>query len=238
MAKKRQRPSEGPSLFDAASREPNAEGAAPLAERVRPAHLDDIAGALGRICRYNGNVSRFYSVAEHCCRVSDHLERTHGPIMGLAGLLHDAHEALLGDIPFPLQVALFHDNAAGAQRLREIQWATDQAIARSLAPFVLPDPLVALMRDPAVKEADKRILLDERADLLTLADRPWGGIEGLEPLGVDVESTRSLLLLRTFRLARLLRVVRWMPAFREISLSAVLSSGTARSSSISRSEPP
>jgi len=44
VAKKRQRPSEGPSLFDAASREPNAEGAAPLAERVRPAHLDDIAG--------------------------------------------------------------------------------------------------------------------------------------------------------------------------------------------------
>jgi hypothetical protein len=69
-------------------------------------HVDDIAIALGNICRYGGHVRSFLSVAEHCVQVADLLWRA--PVVGgqpdLAGLFHDAHEAYLGDIIKPLKV--------------------------------------------------------------------------------------------------------------------------------------
>ncbi len=63
--------------------------------------LDDIAPALANICRYAGHVD-FYSVAEHSIRVATILnEWGHPPAVCLLGLLHDASEAYLLDIPRP-----------------------------------------------------------------------------------------------------------------------------------------
>lgn len=63
--------------------------------------LNDIAHALSNICRFAGHVDH-YSVGEHCLRVADHLAKeTQEPEVILAGLLHDASEAYLLDIPRP-----------------------------------------------------------------------------------------------------------------------------------------
>jgi len=64
--------------------------------------IEDIAHGLGNLCRFGGQVSKFYSVAEHsvhCCRIApDHLK--------LVALMHDATEAYLIDLPRPIKVQL------------------------------------------------------------------------------------------------------------------------------------
>lgn len=42
----------------------------PLDPRVEDVRIEDIARALAMQCRYNGHVTRFYSVAEHSVRVA------------------------------------------------------------------------------------------------------------------------------------------------------------------------
>lgn len=61
--------------------------------------IRDIAHALSLTCRYNGHCNFFYSVAEHCCKISDYVSKD----AKLFGLLHDASEAYLGDIPKPIK---------------------------------------------------------------------------------------------------------------------------------------
>lgn len=76
----------------------------PLAPAVEDVHLSDIARALSMLCRYGGHVARFYSVAEHSCRVSDLvLQRTSDPRQALWGLLHDASEAYIADVTRPVK---------------------------------------------------------------------------------------------------------------------------------------
>ncbi|KKN64872.1 hypothetical protein LCGC14_0487060 [marine sediment metagenome] len=65
--------------------------------------LVDIAHALSNICRYNGHVISFYSVAEHCVLLS----KAEGmPGTPSARLLHDASEAYVGDVARPLKALL------------------------------------------------------------------------------------------------------------------------------------
>lgn len=75
----------------------------------------DVAPALANIVRFNGHVGR-YSVAEHCFLAS-HLV---APKHAMHALLHDAHEAYLGDIPTPAREAIGRDSVqvieAGLQR--------------------------------------------------------------------------------------------------------------------------
>lgn len=69
--------------------------------------LGDVAGALSKICRFGGQIERFYSVAEHlihCCGVAvgDGL-----PVEAQrAVFLHDAAEAFCGDMVKPLKVMM------------------------------------------------------------------------------------------------------------------------------------
>jgi hypothetical protein len=62
--------------------------------------IDDMAWSLSRLCRWNGHCNSWFSVAEHCVRVS---RLTNDP---LAGLLHDASEYVLGDVPGPIKKLL------------------------------------------------------------------------------------------------------------------------------------
>lgn len=64
--------------------------------------ITDIANALALNCRFNGHISRHYSVAEHCVLVSN----LASPDNALYGLLHDYEEAFISDIPRPFKVAI------------------------------------------------------------------------------------------------------------------------------------
>jgi hypothetical protein len=67
--------------------------------------IEDIAHALSRICRYGGHCKDFYSVAEHSLLVEKVIqdEICDCKPVNMAGLLHDAAEAYLGDMISPLK---------------------------------------------------------------------------------------------------------------------------------------
>ncbi len=86
----------------------------PLAPVAADIDVRDIAHALSHQCRFSGHVHVHYSVAEHSVRVSELLERGgFANWIQLWGLLHDASEAYLVDIPSPLKstpvFALYRD---------------------------------------------------------------------------------------------------------------------------------
>jgi uncharacterized protein len=92
----------------------------PLNPRAYEVNIEDIAHPLSQICRWIGHTRLFYSVAEHSLRVSwlaevlwlecservNRKERiAYAREVGLWGLLHDASEAYLCDLPSPLKHA-------------------------------------------------------------------------------------------------------------------------------------
>lgn len=77
--------------------------------------IEEIAHAGGNICRFGGHSRRFYSIAEHMMLVATIMEQ-----LGLGdpfeGLLHDAHEPYLSDMPKPWKM-LMPDYVAFEHRL-------------------------------------------------------------------------------------------------------------------------
>lgn len=145
----------------------------PLDPRVEDIDIEDIAHALARLCRFNGHVKTFYSVAQHSVLVSIEVERaapSHYRLEGyhdavaqkavwsdaLAGLLHDAAEAYLGDMIRPLKVSM--------PAYRDAEQKLEAVIAKR---FGLAFPWPAL-----VKVMDDRLLATERRDVLAV-QRPW-----------------------------------------------------------------
>lgn len=112
--------------------------------------IEDIAHSLSLLCRFTGHVSQFYSVAEHCVRVSYLCSQKNQ----LWALLHDASEAYCADISRPLKYS------PGMEVYRDYERRSMIAIARhfDLDPWVEPQE---------VKEADVRLLYTEKRDLLT-----------------------------------------------------------------------
>lgn len=61
--------------------------------------IEDIAHALGNLCRFGGHSRVFYSVAQHSIVCSRMGNRSNA----LAKLMHDASEAYLVDLPTPIK---------------------------------------------------------------------------------------------------------------------------------------
>lgn len=118
--------------------------------------LEDIAWALANQCRFNGHTrGAFYSVCEHSLRVAHLLPEE----LKLAGLLHDAAEAYMGDIVRPLKEMLPNIRAIEAGLLRAIA----EALGVNFADF----------HHPQVVAADLTMLATEARDLLGPPPEPW-----------------------------------------------------------------
>ena len=66
--------------------------------------FDDISNSLSNICRFNGQIDSYYSVAEHSVAVAhDALSRGCSIDACIACLMHDSAEAYLGDVSRPLR---------------------------------------------------------------------------------------------------------------------------------------
>lgn len=132
----------------------------PLAPRVEDIDIVDIAHALSLQCRFTGHTREFYSVADHCLRVADHVP----PADQLWALLHDAPEAYLIDLARPVK------NAPDMADYRRAEARLMDTIAKRFS-------LVGLMPD-SVCEADNRMLMTEAHALMRmhpqwLIDAPW-----------------------------------------------------------------
>jgi 5'-deoxynucleotidase YfbR-like HD superfamily hydrolase len=64
-------------------------------------HVTDIANGLAASARFGGqmDLDKFYSIAEHCINVSYFVP----PEFAFCGLMHDAAEAIMGDMVTPLK---------------------------------------------------------------------------------------------------------------------------------------
>lgn len=66
--------------------------------------LGDIAHSLSQQCRFGGHTKEFYSVAQHCVLVSRIIQKSALSLrIAMQGLLHDAAEAYVIDVPSPLK---------------------------------------------------------------------------------------------------------------------------------------
>jgi uncharacterized protein len=128
----------------------------PLEPRVEEVDIEDIAHALSNLCRFAGHVTQFYSVAQHSVIVSEQC-----PFGAkLWGLLHDAPEAYMVDLPQPIK----HDPTMRGYRVAE------EHLMRCIG------QRFALTRwtPEAVSRCDRLALCAERRDLLRpLADEDW-----------------------------------------------------------------
>lgn len=137
---------------------------------LRPDDIDirDVAHALSMQCRYAGHVQRFYSIAEHSVHVARWC-RQYGPDAALHGLLHDATEAYLVDVPRPVKPFL-----QGYKEAEAAAWE------------VIVDRFDLVLHTPIVHETDNRILNDERPALMAPCEREWS-LPDYRPLGVAIE---------------------------------------------------
>lgn len=132
-----------------------------------------IGHALSQLCRWTGQCLRFFSVAQHSVIVSKIVPREHA----MAGLMHDASEAFIGDVNRPLKYAL---NQAAPGMLSDIEDRLHTAIAKRYG-FEFP-------HNESVKHADNVSLATEKRDILPVDAIPMMGLPDplpspLKPLG-------------------------------------------------------
>lgn len=111
-------------------------------------NIEDIAHALAVIPRFGGQTKLFYSVAEHSIRVAELLPME----LKLAGLLHDASEAYIGDVQSPIKILL--------PNYYQIEDKLMKAIARKFG-FDYPWDIEVDAADRALLELEWRWLVDQ-----------------------------------------------------------------------------
>lgn len=138
----------------------------PMDPRPDDIHIEDIAHALSNLCRFGGHCRTFYSVAQHSVLVSKALP----PEYKRWGLLHDASEAYICDVPRPLKYHL----------LNYLSIETKVMMAVAIR-FGLPALIPA-----AVKEVDDAMLVTEVEQLMETSQRPWEK-KWTSPLGIIID---------------------------------------------------
>ena len=124
-----------------------------------------LARALSRLCRFTGHTTQFYSVAEHSVWVSLLVPST----LARQALVHDLHEALVGDVSTPLKALI-----PGYRAIEQAAW-------RQVA--LLCDVPVEV--HPLVKRADLMMLAAERRLLMPRDQEDWEILKGIPDILVD-----------------------------------------------------
>ncbi len=136
--------------------------------------LEDIAHSLSRLCRFTGHTKDFYSVAEHSVHVSNSVISKYAR----SALMHDAHEAYIGDLTSPLKRAMREgplDNP-----FEEIERVVWKAVSKR---FDLTDSYGELM---AIRNADLAVLAAERDCFFPKQTEDWG--VNVEPAKVAIQA--------------------------------------------------
>lgn len=129
--------------------------------------IGDIAHGLAHQCRFNGQTNKFYSVAQHSVLVASILPRE----LRLAGLLHDASEAYLGDVVQPLKDLL----------------PEYQSIETNFCEVLGARFGVNLQHNDAIRHADLVVLATERRDLMPMDTADWSSIAGITPMSRSIK---------------------------------------------------
>ena len=130
----------------------------------------DISHGLALTNRFVGQTLRPYSVAEHSLLVWELLYLSGAHVRAqLAGLMHDAHEYITGDMSTPFK-ALIGEPWYAIERA----WAA--SVAHSLG-YHNPDTY----HYSIIKQADLIALATERRDLKPKNPRAWVCLQGIEP---------------------------------------------------------
>jgi hypothetical protein len=136
----------------------------PLSPSQDEIDIGDVAHSLSQQCRFLGHTETLYTVAQHCVLVSEMVP----PGDALWGLLHDASEAYLCDLPAPIK----RDPQMKFYRIAEEAMLTCVARKFGLAPEM----------PQSVMRADKVLLATEFRDVTAVHDLAWIIAEcGCEP---------------------------------------------------------
>lgn len=140
--------------------------------------LDDIVHHLAHECRFAGACGTFYSVAQHSQIVSAMVEQESREV-ALYGLLHDAHEYLIKDVPHPLKLLLQPEYSELEQRLQT-------AIYKALRIRLPTDEEMAV-----VSRIDRQVLASEFVQLFNLSPQHATEYAGAEPIaGLTITPAR------------------------------------------------
>ena len=135
-------------------------------------NIEDIAHGLSLICRYAGQCKHFYSVAQHCLNVCKDLKDLgYDKNIQLYGLLHDATEVYISDLPKPFKVTIPEYNKAEAR--------IEEAI---LQRFNLPPYNETLKQ--IIKVSDNEVLYNEAKVLMNNKDN-WATKNLRRELDID-----------------------------------------------------
>ena len=153
----------------------------PLAPQPDEIDIRDVARSLSRQCRFLGHLDCHYSVAQHSVLVSELVPAPDA----LWGLLHDASEAYLCDLPSPIK----RDPEMIVYRIAEYRLMT--CIAHKFGmQHQMPD---------SVTVADKIALATEFRDLTTVDDPHWIRAEcGVGPMAEKILPWPSALAEKRF----------------------------------------
>lgn len=127
-------------------------------------NISDVAHALSNLCRFGGHTKHFYSVAQHAIMVSDIVGSLtdNDPSLMLWGLMHDATEAYMIDLPTPIK------NVMPQYRKRE-----DKLMDLLIVAFKLPPHGEAKQLPEVVKKADRVALVTEARQLMRRGVSDW-----------------------------------------------------------------
>jgi len=135
----------------------------PFAPEPDMFRLEDITTSLSQQCRFNGHTKKMYTVAQHSLHVGNIVP----PELRVYGLLHDAAEAYLSDIPSPIKkyLAVYHD-----EKIKKIQ-IFEKSVLRALCEKFGLD--IEKFESPELIDADIQCLIDEKNRFMTKLKWDW-----------------------------------------------------------------